>query len=64
MKRCDNEHHKQRQHMVHCNDFGENEAFEWLCKQERMGVNFECAKPGTPWQKRRVEKKLATLFIA
>ena len=27
---------------VRCDNAGENEDFEWACKQEEMSVQFEC----------------------
>ena len=41
---------------------GENEAFEWFCKQEWMGVKFEYTVPHTPQQNGRMERKLAIPF--
>ena len=36
---------------IHYNDAGENETFERLDKQERIGVKFEYTAPGTQMQR-------------
>ena len=45
-----------------CKNAGENQAFEWACDQEGLGINFEYTAPGTSQQNGRVEWKFATLF--
>ena len=35
---------------IHCNNDGEHESFERLCKQERLGIKFEYTMPGMPQQ--------------
>ena len=46
----------------HCDNAGENQAFEKTCKQEGLGIDFEYTAPGTPQQKGHIEHKFATLF--
>ena len=41
---------------------GENNAFEKLCKQEGMGIQFEYTAPNTPQQNGRVERRFPTLY--
>ena len=45
-----------------CDNAGENQAFEWACNQEGLGINFEYIAPGTPQQNGHVVCKFATLF--
>ena len=40
---------------THCDDDGENEAFERPCKQEEMGVKFKYTMPCTPQQNGQVK---------
>ena len=47
---------------LHCKNAGENQAFEWTCDQEGLGIDFEYTAPGTPQQNGHVERKFATLF--
>ena len=47
---------------LRCDNAGENQAFEWTCKQEMLGIDFEYIAPGTPQQNGHVERKFATLF--
>ena len=42
---------------------GEHKNFERACEQKEMGVQFECAVPGSPQQNGRVQRKFATLSI-
>jgi len=49
-------------HRVRCDNAGENQAFEKVCNQEGLGIDFEYTAPGTPQQNGRVERKFATLF--
>ena len=44
------------------NNAGENQAFEWTCNQEWLGIEFEYTAPGTPQQNGHVEWKFATFF--
>ena len=46
---------------AYCDNAWENEAFEWLCKQEGMGVKLEYTMSGTLQQNGRVERKFTTL---
>ena len=46
---------------IHC-DNGEADAFEWLCKQEKMNVKFEYTASGTPQQSQWMKRKVYTLF--
>ena len=45
-----------------CDNAGENEDFEWICKQAEMGVEFKYTTPDTPQQNDWVKWKLATFF--
>ena len=45
-----------------CNNARENEDFESICKQEGMGIEFECTAPSMPQQNGHVEHKFTTLF--
>ena len=45
-----------------CHNAGENQAFERICKQEGLGIDFEYTAPGTPQQNGCVKRKFATLF--
>ena len=47
---------------IHCNNAEENEDFEWLWKQEAMGVKFNYTVLGTPQQNGRMEREFAILF--
>ena len=69
VKRCDDEFNKRLKGNVevtvryaHCGIAVEHEAFEWLCKQKEMDVNFEYTMPGTPQQNGQLERKVTTLF--
>ena len=45
-----------------CNNAGENQAFEWACNEEGLGIEFEYISPGTPQQNGHVKHKFATFL--
>ena len=47
---------------LHFSNAGENQAFEWTCKQEGLGVNFKYTAPSIPQWNGCIEWKFATLF--
>ena len=47
---------------LHCDNASENQAFEWTCKQEGLGVEFEHTPPSMPRQNAHFKQKFATLF--
>ena len=47
---------------LHCDNAGENQAFDQTCDQEGLGIDFEYTAPGTPQQNGRVKHKFASLF--
>ena len=47
---------------LHCDNAGENVAFEKACKQKGLGMDFEYTAPGMPLQNGCIECKFATLF--
>ena len=49
MKNLKNKYDMQVQYLC-CDNTGENVAFKKACKQEGLGVGFECTAPGTPQQ--------------
>ena len=46
---------------AHCNNAGEKNDFECICKQEGMGIEFENTSPSTPLQNDCVEWKFIIL---
>jgi len=47
---------------IHCNNAGENVAFQRNAKEEGLGLNFKFTAHATPQQNGRVEHKFVTLF--
>ena len=47
---------------IRCDNAGENQTAEALCKQEGLGIIFEYTAPNTPQQNGRVERRFATLY--
>jgi hypothetical protein len=47
---------------LRCDDAGENQALEKLCKLEGLGIKFEYSGPRTPQRNGRVERKFQTLY--
>ena len=45
-----------------CDNAWENQAFEKICNQEGLGIDFKYTAPGMPQQNGHVECKFATLF--
>ena len=46
----------------HCNNAGENQAFQWACNQKGLGIDFEYTAPGILQQNGHIEHKFTTLF--
>ena len=61
IKNLKNKYNLQVQYL-HCNNAGENVAFEKAYKDNVLGVDFEYTAPGTPQQNVCIERKFATLF--
>ena len=47
---------------IQCNNSGENNALQRICKQEGLSITFEYTAPGTPQQNGRVERRFPTLY--
>ena len=43
---------------THCDNAGESKSFEWLCKQEGMGIKFEYTMPSLSQQNIELSKSL------
>ena len=61
IKNLKNKYNLQVQYLL-CNNAEENIAFKTACKQEELGVNFECTAQGMPQQNGHAKRKFATLF--
>ena len=54
--------HNKQVKFIQCDNSGENNKLEELCRKDGLGITFEYTAPGTPQQNGRVEQKFATLY--
>ncbi len=47
---------------IHCDNAGDNNAFEMACKQEGLGIMFEYTAPSVPQQNGQAEQNFATMY--
>ena len=47
---------------IRCDNAGENQKTEEVCKELGLGIDFEYSAPNSPQQNGRVERKFATLY--
>jgi hypothetical protein len=47
---------------IRCDNSGENNALQRICKHEGLGIKFEYTTPNTPQQNGRVERRFPTIY--
>ena len=48
--------------IIRCDNSGENNALQRVCKQGGLSITFEYTAPNTPQQNSRVERRFSTLY--